>query len=281
MRASTSAMEPFRAFVGDQLSPSGNGPAGYAMQTFFIGVGAVVASMLPWILEHAGVSKCEGSGAGAIPDTVRYSFYFGAARAGVAMLWTVFTTREYPPGRTAQLRRCDAASPRAWTRGSARVRKRVARSGSAAGCSRACSWSGTSSCDPPLYLLARYVARLGRRAAAVRGAAGGWSVRRTLMADIDDMPARMRAAHSRAVLFLARFVRDVDVHHAAVTQVHFGSTDAAECRIQRRRELGGRAVRGVQRIRGAGRDRDSAHGAAAGHCSVSHMRQPVARRRGL
>ena len=92
------SMEPIRAFVGDQLAPSQR-PAGYAMQSFFIGIGAVIASMLPWLLTHAGVSNhVDGAtGALAIPDTVRYSFYLGAVVLFVAMGWTVLRTREYPP----------------------------------------------------------------------------------------------------------------------------------------------------------------------------------------
>ncbi|HZF16378.1 MAG TPA: MFS transporter [Steroidobacteraceae bacterium] len=92
------SMEPFRAFVGDQLGPPQR-PAGYAMQSFFIGVGAVVASMLPWILAHAGVSNHGTTAAGAmiLPDTVRYAFAIGAAVFLLAVLWTVLTTREYPP----------------------------------------------------------------------------------------------------------------------------------------------------------------------------------------
>src|SRR6266404_8991458 len=63
------SMEPFRALVGDQLG-SRQRPAGFAVQSFFIGIGAVVASMLPWILARAGVSNAAGtSGAEAIPDT--------------------------------------------------------------------------------------------------------------------------------------------------------------------------------------------------------------------
>jgi len=92
------AMEPFRAFVADQL-PESQRPAGYSMQSFFIGVGAVVASALPWMLAHAGVSNhAEATlGANAIPDTVRYSFYLGAFALFAAMGWTVLRTREYPP----------------------------------------------------------------------------------------------------------------------------------------------------------------------------------------
>src|SRR5437762_10821424 len=76
------SMEPFRAFVGDQL-PAAQRPAGYAMQTFFIGVGAVVGSMLPWLLARAGVSNhaAAANGAAAVPDTVRYSFDLGAVRS--------------------------------------------------------------------------------------------------------------------------------------------------------------------------------------------------------
>src|SRR5262245_3481321 len=88
------SMEPFRAFVGDQLSPRQR-PAGYAMQSFFIGIGAVVASLLPWLLAAAGVQN--SSEPGAIPDTVRYAFYAGGTVLFLAVGWTVFSTREYPP----------------------------------------------------------------------------------------------------------------------------------------------------------------------------------------
>jgi maltose/moltooligosaccharide transporter len=88
------SMQPFRAFVGDQL-PLSQRPTGYAMQSFFIGVGAVVASALPWLFEKIGISNT--AAAGIVPDTVRYSFFLGALVLFVAVLWTVFSTREYPP----------------------------------------------------------------------------------------------------------------------------------------------------------------------------------------
>jgi maltose/moltooligosaccharide transporter len=86
------SMEPFRALVGDQLGPRQR-PTGYAVQSFFIGVGAVVASMLPWILARAGVSNTGG----IIPDTVRIAFDIGAAVMLGAIGWTIIRTREYPP----------------------------------------------------------------------------------------------------------------------------------------------------------------------------------------
>lgn len=95
--AFNTSMEPFRAFVGDQLSP-GQRPAGYSMQSFFIGAGAVVASFLPWLLERIGVGNSAAAGYGdAIPATVRYAFEIGAAVLLLAILWTTLATREYPP----------------------------------------------------------------------------------------------------------------------------------------------------------------------------------------
>jgi maltose/moltooligosaccharide transporter len=92
------AMEPFRAFVGDQLGQAQR-PSGYAMQSFFIGLGAIIASMLPWLLARVGVSNVAtgAHGMSAIPDTVRLSFDFGSAVLLLAVLWTVWRTREYPP----------------------------------------------------------------------------------------------------------------------------------------------------------------------------------------
>lgn len=88
------SMEPFRAFVGDQLSASQR-PRGYAMQSFFIGIGAVVASLLPWLLTKAGVANTAEPG--QIPQTVHYAFYAGAVVLFGAVGWTVLKTREYPP----------------------------------------------------------------------------------------------------------------------------------------------------------------------------------------
>jgi maltose/moltooligosaccharide transporter len=87
-------MEPFRAFVGDMLRKDQH-TAGYAVQTAFIGVGAVFGSIFPELLDHMGVSNTVAGG--GIPDTVRYSFWVGGAALFVAVLWTVHSTREYSP----------------------------------------------------------------------------------------------------------------------------------------------------------------------------------------
>ena len=88
------SMEPFRAFVGDML-PDEQRTAGFAMQSFFIGIGAVISSVLPYLLTKAGVAN--EAAAGVIPDSVKYSFYIGAAVFFFSVAYTVVTTNEYSP----------------------------------------------------------------------------------------------------------------------------------------------------------------------------------------
>ena len=98
------SMEPFRAFVADKLPEEQRG-TGFAMQSFFIGVGAVVAGLLPYLLRHwFGVSS-EADGANALPTNVKISFYIGAAAFLTAVLWTVFSTPENPPENLEEFRR--------------------------------------------------------------------------------------------------------------------------------------------------------------------------------
>ena len=87
------SMEPFRAFVADKLSSSQR-TAGFLMQSLMIGIGASFANALPFVLGKFGVI---GNTASGIPLTVKYSFQFGAVVFLLAVLWTVFTTDEYPP----------------------------------------------------------------------------------------------------------------------------------------------------------------------------------------
>jgi maltose/moltooligosaccharide transporter len=87
------SMEPFRAFVADKLNVEQR-TAGFVMQSFFIGVGATMANALPYIFREAGVTGTTASG---VPLTVQYSFKIGAAAFLIAVLWTVLTSKEYPP----------------------------------------------------------------------------------------------------------------------------------------------------------------------------------------
>ncbi|MFP8488138.1 MFS transporter [Gracilimonas sp. Q87] len=89
------SMEPFRAFVGDML-PSEQRTKGFAMQSFFIGTGAVVASALPWVLTN-WFDVANTAPEGIIPPSVKWSFYLGAIAFLGAVLWTVVKTKEYSP----------------------------------------------------------------------------------------------------------------------------------------------------------------------------------------
>ena len=92
------SMEPFRAFVGDML-PRDQHTAGYAVQTAFIGAGAVIGSIFPYLLDHFGVSN--DAPVGVIPATVRYSFWAGGIALFAAVMWTVLSTSEYGPDEMA------------------------------------------------------------------------------------------------------------------------------------------------------------------------------------
>ena len=215
------AMEPFRAFVADQL-PESQRPTGYAMQSFFIAVGAVVASMLPWLLAHAGVSN-EGTADSPVPDSVRFSFQVGAAAFLGAVLWTIVTTREYPP---ATLHGFADATPlsEGVEPGSAR--------GSAM---RGLAWAFVGglgillvwrfALDRMLYVLAAMFAGWGVLL-LVNSALRGGGALSVLIGDIDNMPRRMRELIPvQFFSWLALFAMWTQTT-PAVTRVHFGATDA-------------------------------------------------------
>ena len=101
------SMEPFRAFVADLL-PQQERTRGFAMQSFFIGVGAVLASAMPWMLTNwFGVAP---SAPGTIPITVKLSFYIGSAAFFGAVLYTILTTKEHPPADMEAFRRAKKQS---------------------------------------------------------------------------------------------------------------------------------------------------------------------------
>jgi len=211
------SMEPFRAFVGDQL-PSEQRPSGYAMQSFFIGVGSVVASMLPWAFAHYGVSNT--AAAGVIPDTVKYSFYAGAAALFGAIAWTVVSTREYPP---EQLAAFDTSTVR---RPAAEAHTRARHSGwlwlvaGAAGIAIVYF----ARIDQQVYLLAGGLVAYGIVQIAI-GASRSQNLFTEIVADMHAMPATMRQlAVVQFFSWFALFAMWIFTT-PAVTAVHFGSAD--------------------------------------------------------
>ena len=214
------AMEPFRAFVADQ-SPPAQRAAGYSMQSFFIGVGAVVAGLLPFILTHAGVSNV-GTSERAVPDTVIYSFAAGAAVLMGAMLWTILTTREYPP---AELHGFSDAAPlsEGVEPGSAHGSIRRAFVWLLAGSvGTALVWRYAD--DRMLYVLTIGIGVWGALL-LVNSVLRRDSAFSEIIRDIDNMPPRMRQlVPVQFFSWFALFSMWL-YSNPAVTRVHFGATD--------------------------------------------------------
>jgi maltose/moltooligosaccharide transporter len=98
--ALNTTMEPTRALVGDTL-PDEQRTTGFAMQSFFIGTGAVLAGLLPWALTQCGVANTAAPG--VVPQTVHIAFYVGGATLFAAVMWSILTTKEYSPEQIASL----------------------------------------------------------------------------------------------------------------------------------------------------------------------------------
>lgn len=89
------ALEPFRAFVADNLSEEQR-TQGFVMQSLMIGLGGTIASALPWMMTNWLHFK-NSAASGTIPDNVKWSFYIGSFFFLTAVLYTVLTSKEYPP----------------------------------------------------------------------------------------------------------------------------------------------------------------------------------------
>ena len=199
-------------------------PRGYAMQSFFIGIGAVIASLLPWLLAKVGVGNTAARA--RFPTRCATPSTSAARCCCCAVGWTVLRTREYPPERAARLRR-RAAARRGALREPRRARRRnglVWLAVGALGCVAVIALRGSTSsstCSPA-----------GSPATAWRCC---WST-------LTQPRQRVRAHHRRparhagddapagggAVLLLVRAVRDVDLHHGGGDRrCTYGSSDTA------------------------------------------------------
>ena len=209
-------MEPFRAFVGDQL-PEAQRPLGFALQSFFIGVGAVLASILPWALARFGVPNV--APAGQIPATVRIAFYVGAAVLFCAVLWTVVTGREYAPAQLLSFARKDPTLQstdvsRAWRLGLIML----AAGGLGIAAIR------RFALEDELYLLAGGLIVFGALFAWLSATASRGMVRQ-VMSDLYGMPGPMRRlAWVQFFSWFALFAMWIYTT-PTVTAVQFGSSD--------------------------------------------------------
>jgi maltose/moltooligosaccharide transporter len=211
------SMEPFRAFVGDQL-PTGQRPLGYAMQSFFIGLGAVVASLLPYLLAHLGVSNVAAPG--GIPATVRDAFYIGGAVLLGSVLWTVLSTREYPPEQLRVFDDAVKAEPVEVERDGARKYGLLWLLAGLLG-----GWLvHRYALERELYLLAGGLVAFGLSQIWLSVARGS-GVFTQVMTDVHTMPPAMRRlALVQFFSWFAMFAMWIYTT-AGVAQVHFGSSD--------------------------------------------------------
>ncbi len=218
------AMEPFRAFVADQMPPRQR-PAGYAMQSFFIGTGAVIASALPWLLARFGVAN---TAAGGVPDNVRYAFYLGGVVLFAAVGWTVLRSKEYPPEQLLAFSDARAAESAAPDRAATQRRGTLWLAAGLAGFGLI-AWRGW---DPQLYLLAAGLVLYGA-ALLYLAHHEAHNLFTSIMADLDGMPGAMRRlAVVQFFSWFALFAMWIYTT-AAVAAVHFGSSDPASAAYNR------------------------------------------------
>jgi maltose/moltooligosaccharide transporter len=222
-------MEPFRAFVGDNL-PDQQRTTGYAMQSFFIGLGAVFASALPWIMTNwFNISNV--SPPGEAPDSVRFAFYIGALCLLAAVMWTVFTTKEYSPEQLATFEQSRAKETSVQEQ--ARAPTSTARflvSGVVWGLAGAAlaAFVASQSLEKELYLLAALLAGFGvaQVVAGLLKSSGATSNGFfEVIEDLFQMPETMRGlAVVQFFSWFALFAMWIYTT-SAVTSFHYGASD--------------------------------------------------------
>ena len=221
------SMEPFRAFVGDNL-PKSQRTLGFAMQSFFIGIGAIVASALPWMMAN-WFEVSNVAGPGQIPDTVKWSFYLGGVVFLLAVLWTVFSTREYSPEEIAEFEAGDEEAE-AYVEPAPRPASRYRNGGIAwiiAGAALL-AWIIASSLDKQLYILAIGAIAFGLLQIVTGMMQSGGRTGNGLYQIMEDLFHMPRVMKQLAVVqffsWFALFAMWI-YSTAAVTGYHFGTTD--------------------------------------------------------
>jgi maltose/moltooligosaccharide transporter len=220
-------MEPMRAFVGDML-PDEQRTTGFAVQTFFIGASSVVGSLMPYLLTN-WFHVANTAPAGQLATSVKWSFYCGGVVYLLAVLWTVFSTKEYSPEEQEAFHAPAAEADRAAEPDVTLDAKKYSTNGTllvAAGLIfslliRLLSW------DKGLYILSFGAGFYGvlQLVAAKRFAAGNHRGLVELVYDLNNMPGAMRQlALAQVFTWFALFAFFI-YSTAAVTSYHFGNSD--------------------------------------------------------
>ncbi|MBT8039175.1 MAG: MFS transporter [Xanthomonadales bacterium] len=224
------SMEPFRAFVGDNL-PQKQRTLGFAMQSFFIGLGAIVASALPWMMAN-WFEVSNVAGPGQIPDTVKWSFYLGGVVFLAAVSWTVFTTQEYSPEELTAFAEAEEAvsgpSPDPTPRAPGKLRN-----GGLAWIATGAAllvWIEASSLDKQLYILAIGAIAFGLLQIVTGGLEKHGRTENAVFRIVDDLFRMPRVMKQLAVVqffsWFALFAMWI-YSTAAVTSHHYAAMDAS------------------------------------------------------
>lgn len=88
------AMQPFKMLVGDMVNERQKGLA-YSIQSFLCNAGSIVGYVFPFLLTWIGFQNT--AAAGVIPQTVVFSFYFGAAILLLCVVYSLMKIKEWPP----------------------------------------------------------------------------------------------------------------------------------------------------------------------------------------
>jgi maltose/moltooligosaccharide transporter len=220
-------MQPFRAFIGDML-PDEQRTKGFAVQTFFIGASSVIASLLPYAFTnwlHLANTAPEGQ----IPSSVKWSFYIGGVVFLAAVLWTIFSVKEYSP---AEQDAFNANENDAAAKEGSEIKmntKTYYAEGAVLVVAGLILTYLVKSLDwyQGLYILSFGLATYGalQIAAAKRYSLGKMDAMVEIIYDLQNMPSTMkRLALVTMFTWFALFAMFIYTT-AAVTSYHFGSTD--------------------------------------------------------
>ena len=224
------SMEPFRAFVGDNL-PQKQRTLGFAMQSFFIGIGAIVASALPWIMAN-WFEVSNVAGPGQIPDTVKWSFYLGGVVFLAAVSWTVFTSKEYSPEELAAFAEAEEERTGPQPEPEPRAPGKFRNGGLAwiAAGAALLAWIVTSGLDKQLYILAVGAIAFGLLQIVTGGLEKNGRTDNAVYRIVDDLFRMPRVMKQLAVVqffsWFALFAMWI-YSTAAVTSHHYAALDAS------------------------------------------------------
>ena len=200
------SMEPFRAFVGD-MTPKEQRAQGFAVQTWFIGVGAVVGSLAPALFTMWGIANT--APAGEVPLSVRYSFYLGAVAIVLAVLWTVLKVREYSPEELAAFEGSKSGGRRSGKAPLVYPARGLLWLAAGAALLALVYFTGL---DKQLYVMGSGIAAFGAIQLSMH-ATQSKGVLAQIMSDLAQMPIQMKQLAVVAVLHLDRPVYHVDLYH--------------------------------------------------------------------